>query len=379
MKSSSILPALALCILFTCPAITFAEEATSTQETVTFSKAKVLEVTNEQTAIIPGTDTPSQSQTLKVEVLDGAEKGNILTFDNDYIQLERGDVFYLRHLTSQRDATDIYTVSDPYRLDVLIGLALIFLLLILVFGGLPGVRGIASLAGSIVLIFWLLLPSILQGFSPILSAIGVSSLIIVVGSYITHGFNKTTSAAVLGMLATVVITGLAAFYVVHVANLSGYTSEESVYLNFNTNGSIDMMGLLFGGIMIGLLGILYDIAIGQAVAVEELFRAGAHMTRRQVYQRAIRIGKEHIGALVNTLAIAYVGAALPLLLLMVSSTDTGVLFILNNELFATEIVRILIGSIGLILAVPITTIIASYLLATLQGKGSSKETCTHIH
>jgi uncharacterized membrane protein len=122
-----------------------------------------------------------------------------------------------------------------------------------------------------------------------------------------------------------------------------------------------MVGLLFGGIMIGLLGVLYDIAIGQAVAIEELFRAGKHLTRREVYLRGIRIGREHIGALVNTLAIAYVGASLPLLLLMQSAT-TGIAFIINSEILSTEIVRILIGSIGLILAVPITTLIASYML-----------------
>lgn len=378
MKSSSILSALVLFILLACPATVSAEELTPIHDTLTFSKAKVVEVSNQHTEILPGTDTPSQSQILKAEILDGTEKGKVVTLNNDYIQLEVSEVFYLRHSTSQSDGTDFYTVSDPYRLDVLIGLAVVFLLLTFLFGGLPGVRGLASLAGSIVLIFWLLLPSILQGFSPIIAAIGVSSIIIVVGSYITHGFNKTTTAAVLGMLVTVVITGLAAFYVVHLTHLSGYASEENVYLNFSTNGSIDMVGLLFGGIMIGLLGVLYDIAIGQAIAVEELFRAGSHMTRIQVYKRAIRMGREHIGALVNTLAIAYVGAALPLLLLMLSSTDTGIPFILNNELFATEIVRILIGSIGLILAVPITTIISSYLLRSMEGKGRA-EAALHTH
>lgn len=378
MKSSSILSALVLFILLACPATVSAEELTPIHDTLTFSKAKVVEVSNQHTEILPGTDTSSKSQILKAEILDGTEKGKVVTFNNDYIQLEVSEVFYLRHSTSQSDGTDFYTVSDPYRLDVLIGLAVVFLLLTFLFGGLPGVRGLASLAGSIVLIFWLLLPSILQGFSPIIAAIGVSSIIIVVGSYITHGFNKTTTAAVLGMLVTVVITGLAAFYVVHLTHLSGYASEENVYLNFSTNGSIDMVGLLFGGIMIGLLGVLYDIAIGQAIAVEELFRAGSHMTRIQVYKRAIRMGREHIGALVNTLAIAYVGAALPLLLLMLSSTDTGIPFILNNELFATEIVRILIGSIGLILAVPITTIISSYLLRSMEGKGRA-EAALHTH
>jgi uncharacterized membrane protein len=180
------------------------------------------------------------------------------------------------------------------------------------------------------------------------------------------------------MIATVLITGIGAYYVVHAAHLSGYNSEEDVYLNFNSKGTIDLVGLLFGGIMIGLLGVLYDIAIGQAIAVEELFRAGVHMTRRQIYRRAIRIGREHIGALVNTLAIAYVGAALPLLLI-VQDSSYGIAYAINNEIFATEIVRILIGSIGLILAVPVTTLLASYMLAGRTGEAPASGAHAHYH
>jgi len=342
----------------------------SVPDTITIEKASVLEVTNQHSTVITGTDTPSEVQTLKAEVLDGPDKGQIETFDNDFTQLNVGDTFYIRH-EHTNDGIDYWTVSDAYRLNVLIGLGIVLLLLLFFFGGIQGIRGLVSLLGSLVLIFYVLLPGILSGYPPIFVSIGVSSLIIVAGSYITHGFNKTTSAAVIGMILTVILTGLGAYFVVHIGHFSGYTSEENVYLNFDTHGSISMLGLLFGGIMIGLLGVLYDIAIGQAIAVEELFRAGKHMTRIEIYKRAIRIGREHIGALVNTLAIAYVGVALPLLLLFketYSSSTASVGSIVNGELFATEIVRILIGSIGLVLAVPITTLIASYLLSEKDAK-----------
>jgi uncharacterized membrane protein len=256
-------------------------------------------------------------------------------------------------------------------------LAAVFVLLIIIFGGIQGMCGLASLLGSIVLIFYALIPGILHGYSPIGVSLGVSSLIIIAGSYITHGFNRTTTAAVLGMIGTVLITGLGAFWVVHAAHLSGYATEEEVSLNFATNGVINFVSLLFGGIMIGLLGVLYDIAIGQAVAVEELFRSGDHMTRTRVYRRAIRIGREHIGALVNTLAIAYVGATLPLLLL-IQDSSYGILYAVNNEIFSTEIVFILIGSIGLILGVPITTFIAVYLLSK-EWTLTHPETGKHHH
>lgn len=331
------------------------------------AKARVLEVTNERAALIPGTNVEGQSQTLTIEILDGPETGLIATFDNDFTQLEVGDVFYVRHTISAMDGGDMWFVSDPYRLPVLFILLGAFLALLLLFGGIQGVRGLASLIGSLFLIFYALLPGIYSGYSPILIAIGVASLIILVGSYITHGFNRATSSAVLGMIATVIVTGLAAYWAVDAAALSGFTSETNVYLNFNTDGRISMIGLLFGGIMIGLLGVLYDMAIGQAVAVDELYRAQPALTRAEAYRRGLRIGREHIGALVNTLAIAYVGASLPLFLLM-QQADASILYILNGEVLATEIVRILIGSIGLILAVPVTTLIAAHLLKDAPRK-----------
>ena len=358
------------------PFVTHAQELVP--DTISVGKARVLEMTNQHDTVIPGTDTPATVQTLKIEVLEGPDKGQTPTFENNFTQLKEGDIFYVRHISNPLDATDHWTVSDAYRLDLLIWLGILFLMLLFVFGGVQGIRGLLSLAGSLILIFYILLPGILSGYSPILVSIGVASLIIIAGSYVTHGFTKTTSAAVIGMLITVSITGALAYTVVHMGHFSGYGSEESIYLNFNTQGGIDMLGLLFGGIMIGLLGVLYDIAISQAIAVEEIFLAGTHMSRVDIYKRAIRIGREHIGALVNTLAIAYVGVALPLLLLLTQtySGSASLSSVLNSELFATEIVRILVGSIGLILAVPITTFVAVWMLSKVS---SITHTGSHGH
>ena len=343
--------------------------------TQTLEKAQVLEVESQADTLIPGTGAKSKTQHIRVLVLEGPEKDMTLALDNDYVQLKKGDVFYLRH-THDAEAGDMYSVADPYRLNVLLLLGGLFLVLVVVIGGLQGIRGVLSLIGSLLLIFYVLLPGILHGYSPILVAVGVSSLVIIAGSYITHGFNRTTSAAVCGMIVTVIVVGGIGYASVLAAHLTGYSSEESTYLTFDSNGTIDLVGIVFGGIMIGLLGVLYDIAIGQAVAVEELLRAGkGHVTRREVYKRASRIGREHIGALVNTLAIAYVGAALPLLLLF-RTTNASIGYTLNTELFATEIIRILVGSIGLILAVPITTLIALYFV---EGAGGSPSGHSHTH
>jgi uncharacterized membrane protein len=349
-------------------------------------QAQVLEIISEDSKLIPGTDTKGQVQSLKAKILEGESKDKEVQVDNDRSMLEKGDIFYLQ-ITSYPDGAVTYFVSEPYRLKTLAIITLLFLVLVAVFGGVQGIRGLLSLIGSLFIIFYVFLPSLLTGFSPIFLSIIISSLIIIVGSYITHGFNKTTSSAVIGMLITVTVTGLLAMYSVYATRLSGFASEEVVYLNFNTQGTLDMSGLLLGGIMIGLLGVLYDIAIGQAITVEELIKAAPSMSKKKLFERANRVGREHIGALINTLAIAYVGAALPLLLLFYSSSTSSVLSIINREDFSTEIVRTLVGSIGLVLAVPITSVISVFMLK--KGKDSSDPVdeskiphlhgCGHIH
>jgi uncharacterized membrane protein len=145
------------------------------------------------------------------------------------------------------------------------------------------------------------------------------------------------------------------------AKLSGFSSDESIYLNFNTQGAIDFQGLLLGAIIIGVIGIIDDIAITQASVVAQLRSLKEKMNSREVFLRAMKVGRDHMGAVVNSLVLAYTGAALPLLLLVYSS-DIPAVELLNQETIATEIVRTLVGSIGLVLAVPITTIISVILI-----------------
>jgi len=352
-------PAIVVCmclLLCGCTLETHAQNAangTNAQDVIV--KAKVLDI------IQDASQGQNIDQTLKVEILEGNGKGKEMTVDNTYIAMRSGDVFYL-----DTGGATPYSIVDVYRLPVLYFYIGLFVLCVLLFGGAQGIRGLFALIGSFLFIFFLLLPGILHGYSPILVSVGVASLIIVLGSYITHGFNKTTSSAVVGMIIAIIFTGLLASSAVYFGHLSGYGSEESSYLAIQTHGTIDFAGLLLGGIIIGLLGILYDAGISQAVAVEELHKAAPLLGKKAVYQKALRIGREHIGALVNTLFIAYVGAALPLLLLFY---NFGIDFnqIINQELFATEIIRAVVGSIGLILAIPITTLISVLFLVKSAG------------
>ncbi len=372
MKFSKLLLFSLIFFAVSTPFFSKAQESEVVQNQVTIVKAKVVEVVSQTEKVLPWNETKISVQTLKAQIIEGPDKEKIIEFENDYTLLEKGDKFYLSHTISP-EGIESYSVHDPDRIPILLFFTILFFVLVLIFGGIQGLRGLISLALSLLVIIFVLLPGVLNGFSALLISIGVSSLIIVFGSYITHGFNKTTSSAVFGMIATVIFTGVMAYFAVYGSHLTGVTGDEAIYLNFNTGGHIDLIGLLMGAIMIGLLGVLYDVAIGQAISVEELHKIAPHINRWYIYKRAIRIGREHIGALVNTLAIAYVGASLPLLLLFYSSADANFLMIVNREVFATEIIRILIGSIGLVLAVPITTLIAVYMLIKKENKDLPSE------
>jgi uncharacterized membrane protein len=324
-------------------------------------RAKVLTIVSSTVKEIPGTQNTANYQTLTSYVITGPDAGKTVTVQNDYLGLKAGQEFYMTHIIDPDDGIDAYNVTEPYRLPAVFAWVGLFVVVAIFFGGWQGFRGLLSLGISIAAIVYVLLPGILHGYSPILLSMGICSGIVLVGSYLTHGFTKTTTAAVFGMIITIVVTGALAYVAVHTTQLSGYTNEDAAYLDLQTQGTIDFVGLLLGGIMIGLLGILYDAAISQAVAIEELSSAAAHYSRPKVFRRAMRMGKEHIGALINTLAIAYVGASLPLLLLLHFS-NTSLSVNLNQEIFSTEIIRTVIGSIGLILAVPITTLIATFML-----------------
>ena len=204
-----------------------------------------------------------------------------------------------------------------------------------------------------------------KGYSPILVSVGLASVILFVAIYFTHGFNRESSVAFAGTIIAVILTGILAFFSVYIMKLTGFNTEEAMFLNLGNTVRLNFEGLLLGGILIGVLGILDAIAVTQSAAVSEIYDSARHLTEKEVYKKAMRVGKEHVSALVNTLVLAYTGASLPLLLL-ISSYDYPLRFVLSQELFATEIVRTIVGRIGLVLTVPITTFLAVHFLK--EGK-----------
>lgn len=357
-----------LFVAFFTPATFSAQEII--QDKVEILRAKVVEVSNQEERKIPGTDVTTTYQTIDAEILEGEKKGQIVTIENDFLVLTKGDKFFLRYSIDGFHGTEIYTVRDIDRRGVILGFVALFALVIIIFSGKQGLRSIISLAGSFFVILYVLVPSLLKGYPPVQTSIVIAAVILFLAIFLTHGFNRESTVAFTGTVIAVVLTGILAYTGVALAHLSGFASDEAIYLNFNTQGTLDFAGLLLGGMMIGVLGVLDDIAITQAAVVSELYSSASHLSKKEIYKKALRVGKEHVGALVNTLALAYTGAALPLLLLF-STSDASMASILNQEIFATEIIRTVVGSIGLILTVPITTLLAVHMLKGYTGKHHS--------
>ena len=336
-------------------------------------RGKVLEIVEEEMREIPGTDTQHLYQTIQAEVLEGSLEGEIIVIENDYLELDAGDKFYFNH-NVYIDGSESFGIINIDRRDSLILLTVIFIAAIIGLGRWQGVRSLIALFGSFLVIIYVLLPGILNGWNPLLASFVVAGGILFLAIFFTHGFNRESLVAYLGTMMAVVLAGLFAVFAVHITDLSGLASDETVYLNFNTNGTLNFTALLLGAFIIGFLGVLDDIAVTQAAVVSEIFNSNPEISRREVYQRAMRVGREHVGALVNTLVLAYTGAALPLLLYFSGGT-AGFMSTINLEIFATEIVRIIVGSTGLILTVPIVTMLA---VRYLKGY-TPKHDHTHGH
>jgi uncharacterized membrane protein len=334
------------------PAITSAQELYNPYQGTW--KAKTLEVLDTTTQEIG--NTVYETQTLSAELLQGPEKGTVITVANDFQTLRPGNKFYVNHNVFV-DGSEAYTFLNVARQGPLILLLIIFALTIIAFGAWQGVRSLIALVVSFLAIIFILIPGILNGWNPLLASFLVAGAVLFAAIFFTHGFNRESLVAYGGTMTAVVLAGLFAIFAVQITKLTGFAAEESVYLNFNTGGTINFTALLLGAFIIGFLGVLDDIAITQSAVVTELYQSNPNMSQREVYTRAMRVGREHVGALVNTLVLAYTGASLPLLLYFkLSAMNIGAT--MNLEIIATEVVRIIVGSIGLILTVPLVTFLA---------------------
>lgn len=378
MQRSLLLP-LALVISLSMTISASAQHAIPSPEEE-FMRAKVIEILQESNDHSFGMQRTSQKVLMRIT--SGQEKGRELILENGVLsdrsdmRLSQGETVILR--TIEYEGVKKYLISEKYRLPSLLWLGAFFLMITFLFGGVTGIRSIFGLGVSILILSLYVVPAITAGKNPLLVSLFGSFAIACTSLYLAHGFTKRTSVALLSTLSTLSIAVLLSVIFVHVSKLFGMGTEESMYLQSGASAGVNLRGLLLGGMIIGCLGVLDDITTAQTAAVDEIRKANPSLKATQLLRSGLSVGKEHIASLINTLALAYVGASLPLLLLFQTNETYPLWVTLNSEFLAEEIVRTLVGSTTLLLAVPIATWCAVKFLSN-DGKPSIGHCHSHSH
>ncbi len=350
------------------PSFSFAQDVNPEE---IYSRARVVSIDREWTWKSNTPDAVDQAfQLYTVEITTGSEKGKRVQIQNGARDDERVSVGETIVITKTivdpqyRDDTqgDVYHMSEKYRLPSVYGMFAVFFFLTILFARLKGFTSILGLFFSIVILSTFVVPRILSGSNPLTVSILGALMISIVSMYLAHGFRKRTTIALIATLITIGFSALIAIAFVHWAKLFGLGTEEAFFLQIGVRNTFNLRGLLLGGIIIGALGVLDDITTAQTASVDEISKANPSLGFDELVRRGHSIGREHITSLVNTLALAYVGASLPLLLIFSASHSEPLWVLLNREYIVEELVRTLIGSITLILGVPISTFLAAMFL-----------------
>ncbi|HDQ35019.1 MAG TPA: YibE/F family protein [Chloroflexi bacterium] len=272
-------------------------------------------------------------------------------------------------MISQRgDGAVFYAVADHVRWWPLAGLAAFFAVVTVVVGRWQGLRALLGLALGGVMIGGFILPQILALRDPVWVSVVGTALLMAVTLYLIQGWNPIAHTALLGLLVSLALTGLLAFLWTRLSYLTGFGSEETLYLQAIGVG-LGMRGLLLAGMIIGAAGVLDDVVLAQAVTVYEIAGVAPELSSWKLYQRGMKVGVAHLASMVNTLVLAYAGAALPLMILFYLFPEPWYLTI-NRELIAEEIIRTLVGSLGLMVAVPLTSAIAAWAAPRLMAESA---------
>lgn len=351
-------------VLALLPVTALAQTATAQDK---IFKAAVVEVLREQ-KITASDGGQTTQQNLKLKGLEGDFNEQVVEYHGiGNIELVKkhvykaGDkVLVMASLDDQGNYT--FYVTDYDRSTSLVVLAIIFLVCILGVGGWKGFRSVLSLVLSFLVIMKYIVPQIIDGADPIIVTLIGSCLILVAVIYLTEGFKRSAHIGATSIFISLTITVILSQLFVSLARLSGLSSEETGFLVGATKYAINFQGLLMAGIIIGALGVLDDVVISQVATVEELHKLDPYLGKLELFKRGFKVGVSHISSMTNTLFLAYSGASLSVLILFSTGQSgfSGWGQVVNNEMIATEIVRTLAGSVGLILAVPISTLVAAW-------------------
>ena len=309
---------------------------------------------------------------LDVEIIEGPSAGQVLALDlpaEGYPEFRVGDIVEL--LPSDIPGQgETWFVTDIRRLGALGWLALAFVGGVLAVGRWRGLRALIGLGLSLWVVIGFMLPAILAGSSPPVVALVGGTAILIITLYLSHGFNAMTTAAAVGTLGALVTTVVIALVAIDGTRITGFASEDAVYARFAL-GELDLRGLVLAGLIVAALGVLDDVTVSQASTVFTVHEADPSQSFSQLVTRGMRVGRDHIASVVNTLFLAYAGASLGLLVLF-STSGLPVRELVNTELVAVELVKTMVGSLGLLAAVPLTTLIAAASVAGTEPTGHDR-------
>jgi uncharacterized membrane protein len=311
-------------------------------------------------------------QHITVRLISGAEKGTEVTilhggvFADPTLGVHKGDAVVL--VKSVVDGETNYYLADRYRLPHIAILIIILIGITIAVARLRGIAALGGLAASALVIAYIMLPQIAGGINPILVAVCGGIAITVISTLLTHGINREAGLVIAAITIALLLGALGAYGATWLLSLGGIGSEEAVALTYGPLADMNLRGLLIAGIILGALGVLDDIAATQISTVKEISSANTQYTTKQLYRRGMRVGGHHVAALINTLFLAYTGAALPLLLVGMVNLNVPWWAFINTEAVSEELVRTIVGSIALILTVPIATGLASWYFGAVRGK-----------
>ena len=340
---------------------------------------RVLRVVSERTQ-------PSDRGDVHVRVLEVALPEQVVTVEEgtsarevSLVPAQPGDRVLVQSVPGPAGGESVYYIVDHQRSRVLWVFGAAFAVLVLFVGRWHGLRSLLSLGVTYLILMRFIIPGILSGYSPLVLSLVGGTAIMATTLVLAHGVDRKSTAAIAGTgIALVLIVALSQIAIVF-AKLTGLVGDDeasTVFVLFG--GAIDARGLLLSGILIGALGALDDVTMTQSSAIFELRDANPLLRPRELYERGMRIGRDHIASIVNTLVLAYAGASMPLLVILASQTE-GVGTLLNREFLASEVVRTVVGSIGIVAAVPLTTAIAAMLAVGVAASSSGAPSSDDAH
>lgn len=330
-------------------------------------KAKVLEVLSEVEKKTE-TDQIFKQQDLLLEIIQGERKGEkVKYFGISEIEVlnaslyQEGDQVFVDSYTDENNE-EVFYVVDSVRTKAIMILLILFLALVLLVARSKGFKALLSLVLSFLVIIKFIIPRILAGNDPfIISLLGGLAIMIFI-IYVTEGWQRKSHLSILAVFVSLCVILLLSLIFVSLTNLTGLAQEETIFLMGAGDIAINFKGLLLAGFIIGAIGVLDDIIVGQIETTESLREANPDLSKKEIFRLAYKVGNTHLGAIVNTLFLTYTSVALPLLLLFVLNDTKGLNLerFISTEVVSTEILRTLIGSIGVVLSMPVATYFGAY-------------------